>query len=330
MKKVIVIGGAGYIGSHTCKALQERGYYVVVIDNLSTSKKFHQYADENMQIDILDPKILEINEKHSDAIGVIHFAAKAYVGESFEKPLEYYINNVSGTLAVLSLLSGLDNRSLVFSSSCATYGVPKEQPIVEKTGQEPINPYGRSKHMVEQILQDVSAAEGIGYVALRYFNVAGSDPEGTIGEDHDPETHVIPTLLNVIKNRNPETFTINGTDFDTIDGTCVRDYVHVSDIAEAHVLALEYLLEGNKSDCFNLGTGHGTSVKGLLEACVKLGLVNDLSEIPVTYGPRRPGDPPRLVASPTKAKLALKWHPTYNISDMIEHAWHWMHIKDKR
>lgn len=323
LKKIIVVGGAGYVGSHTCKLLKQQGHTVVCVDNLSTSPGWHAYSDHNCLVDcVTEPdRLSKVFEQHQDAHGVIHFAARAYVGESVQLPLEYYHNNVTGSVAVIANTLKLHNPCLVFSSSCATYGVPESaMPITEHTPQQPVNPYGRSKLMVEQIIRDTAAATALRGVMLRYFNAAGCDPAGELGEQHDPETHAIPLLIDSVLQRT--SFVIHGTDYDTEDGTAVRDYVHVADLAQAHVQALEYLWQGGSTEAFNLGTGTGTSVQQLVNTLVSTGCA-PAHCVNIVQGNRRPGDPPELVADAQRAQCVLGWQPQYNLNDMITHAWQW-------
>jgi UDP-glucose 4-epimerase len=319
---ILVTGGAGYIGSHTVMALQARGYQVIVLDNLVYGHRDLVETLPNVELIIGD-----INDFHTlnqifstrSIEAVIHFAAYAYVGESVKQPAKYYRNNVVGTLTLLEAMVATGINKFVFSSTCATYGIPKQIPIPENHLQQPINPYGASKLTVERMLADFQIAHGIGSVIFRYFNAAGADPQGRIGEDHSPETHLIPlTLLTALGQR--KAITIFGTDYPTPDGTCVRDYIHVSDLADAHVLGLEYLLQGGPSEIFNLGNGNGFSVQEVIEtARVVTG-----QPIPVIVSTRRPGDPPILVGSADKARQSLNWQPQYtHLSQIVGHAWQW-------
>ncbi len=315
---VLVMGGAGYIGSHTVRHLLARGYRVVVADNLIYG---HREAVDSRAVfehaDLLNPASLaQVFEKYS--IGaVVHFAAFAYVGESVIDPAKYYRNNVVGTLNLLDAMLRRGVKKIVFSSTCATYGEPQYTPIVEKHPQAPINSYGRSKLMIEQILADYERAYGLRHISLRYFNAAGAAADGSIGESHDPETHLIPLVLQAIAGKRPH-IKVFGTDYDTPDGSCIRDYTHVEDLAEAHRLALEKL--GEYSGCINLGTGRGTSVLELIraaeEVCGK--------SCPTLLAERRPGDPARLFADNTKAKDILGWQPRHtDITDIIQTANNW-------
>ena len=287
MKTVLVTGGSGYIGSHTCKALSAAGFLPVAYDKLIYG---HRYAVKWGPLEIGDirdrARLDEILVKYQP-VAVLHFAAFAYVGESVLEPGKYYMNNVAGTLELLEAMRARLIHSIVFSSTCATYGIPVEQPITEQMRQEPVNPYGRSKLMIERILADYSTAYGTRSVALRYFNACGADPNGETGEDHEPETHLIPRGLMAAAGEIPH-LDLYGTDYDTPDGTCIRDYIHVSDLADAHVRALQYLIEGGKTTAFNLGTGHGFSVRNVIETIERV----TGRKVPVKEMPQRPGDPP--------------------------------------
>jgi UDP-glucose 4-epimerase len=319
MKTVLVAGGAGYIGSHTVKYLLKNNYKVVVVDNLVYGHKEAVLTENFEQIDLADKKALDSVFKKYKIDAVIHFAAYTYVGESVSEPKKYYHNNVVNTLNLLDTMIENDVKNIVFSSTCATYGNPQYTPIDEKHPQSPINPYGKTKLMMEQIMEDYDRAYGLKYVALRYFNAAGCDAEGQLGESHDPETHIIPLVLKAIKGEIPK-LTVFGTDYETQDGTCIRDYIHVEDLADAHMLAVEKLFNDKKSDCINLGTGIGTSVKEIIDAAKQ---VTGLA-VPVFYGERREGDPAKLYAANEKAKSVLGWNPKYTkISDIIKTAWLW-------
>lgn len=320
MKPVLVTGGAGYIGSHACKALAAAGYLPVVYDNMVYG---HESAVRWGPLEIGDTSdvlsVRSVIEKHKP-VAVMHFAAFAYVGESVQAPAKYYRNNVVGTLGLLEAMSSAGLDKLIFSSTCATYGVPGGKTIHEDQAQAPINPYGRSKLMVEQILRDFDHAYALRSVSLRYFNAAGADPDGEIGEDHDPETHLIPLILDAATGRRAD-ITIYGGDYDTPDGTCVRDYIHVNDLASAHVRALQYLLEGGATEALNLGTGQGYSVREVIAAARKV----TGREITVVEGPRRDGDPPYLVAEPGRAGEVLDWSATCSDLESIlrtAYAWH--------
>ena len=318
MATILVTGGAGYVGSHACKALAEAGHTPVVYDNLSRGFAHAVKWGPLEQGDLLDAERLAEVFARRQPDAVIHFAAVAYVGESMLDPALYFRNNVAGTLALLDAMRAHDVDRIVFSSSCTTYGARTSEPLAEDRPQAPVDPYGRSKLMVEQILRDYSTAYGLRAVALRYFNAAGADPEGEIGEDHDPETHLIPMLLDAVAQGAP--FTINGDDYATPDGTCVRDYVHVSDLADAHVLALRSLDRAPGFAAYNLGTGRGFSIREIIDAaCRRLD-----RRIEVTVGPRRPGDLDASTAIADLAERELGWRPRFsNIDDIIDTAWRW-------
>ena len=322
MKTVLVTGGAGYIGSHSALALQKAGYEVIILDNLVYG---HQDLVETVLKtklifgDTCDSNLLKQIFSTHEIDAVMHFAAYAYVGESVTKPAKYYRNNVVGTLTLLEAMLEAGINKFVFSSTCATYGVPETVPIKEEQSQNPINTYGVTKLMVEQILQDFSHAYDFRSVCLRYFNAAGADPEGMLGEDHNPETHLIPLVLQAASGHR-DSISIFGTDYNTPDGTCIRDYIHVSDLAQAHILALKYLLDDGKTDVFNLGNGNGFSVKQVIEIARKV----TGQEIKALECDRRPGDPPVLVGSGEKAQQILGWQPQYyTLEDIIAHAWQW-------
>jgi UDP-arabinose 4-epimerase len=318
-RPVLVTGGAGYIGSHACKALAKSGYLPVTYDNLVTGHEWGVRWGPLERGDVLDRKRLDevIVRHHPKAI--MHFAAFAYVGESVTDPGRYYRNNVTGSLTLLEAARDHRIDQFVFSSTCATYGVSDCLPITEETPQRPINAYGFSKLMVERILVDFGAAYGLRSIALRYFNAAGADPEGEIGEDHNPETHLIPLVLDAASGRRAGV-TIFGTDYDTADGTCVRDYTHVTDLADAHVLALQALESGHQSDAYNLGNGLGFSVREVVRTVEQLtGLT-----VPVKFGDRRAGDPAALVSDATKARIKLRWRPEFaGLDEIIRTAWAW-------
>lgn len=317
--KILVTGGAGYIGSHACKALKEKGYGVVVFDNLVYGHRAFVKWGEFVEGDLMERAQIDLAIKKFRPDAIMHFAAFAYVGESVADPSKYYNNNVVGTLNLLDSARENGVDKIVFSSTCAVYGVPKTVPISEDHPREPISPYGRTKAVIEDMLKDYGSAYGLKSVSLRYFNAAGADHEIEIGEDHEPETHLIPLVLDAASGRRPGV-TVYGSDYDTSDGTCIRDYVHVTDIADAHVKALEYLVNGGQSAAFNLGNEKGYSVKEVCEAARRI-TGKDFS---VAYGERRPGDPPCLIGSSTKAKKILGWRPLYGgIEVIIEHAWKW-------
>jgi UDP-glucose-4-epimerase GalE len=314
---ILVVGGAGYIGSHTAHALRRAGYEVVLYDNLSTGFRRLAQGFELVEGDIADAARLRPVLARVDA--VMHFAAHAYVGESVENPRKYFRNNVGGALSLLNSVLDAGIRRFVFSSSCAVYGIPGQIPIVEQTPREPVNPYGASKLFFENALEAYSRAYGLRSVSLRYFNAAGADESGEIGEFHDPETHLIPLALAASTENGPE-LQVHGSDYPTPDGTCVRDYIHVSDLADAHVRALQYLGKGGDSLAINLGTGRGYSVLEIIRAA------ENATGRPVrrTMGPPRSGDPPVLVADPTKAQRVLGWTAQRNLDGIVSSAWKWI------
>jgi UDP-glucose 4-epimerase len=320
--KVLVTGGAGYIGSHAVLALQQSGYEVVILDNLVYG---HQdLVDRVLKTELVvgdtnDRSLLDQLFQQHDFAAVMHFSAYAYVGESVQAPDKYYRNNVVGTLTLLEAMRDAGIKQFVFSSTCATYGNPKKIPLTEDHPQNPINPYGATKLMVERILKDFDVAYGLRSVCFRYFNAAGADPEGRLGEDHNPETHLIPLVLMAAMGKR-ESVSIFGLDYPTPDGTCIRDYIHVTDLATAHVLGLEYLLKGGNSDVFNLGNGNGFSVKQVIDTAKQV----TGKDIPVVESDRRPGDPPVLVGSSAKAINTLGWQPQYaDLEQILAHAWQW-------
>ena len=321
---ILVTGGAGYIGSHCVMALLEKGLNVIIFDNLSTGhietvKQLSKMGNvEFIQGDLLNKEDLRKIFEGFDIQAVIHFAALALVGESVENPQKYYMNNVCGTLNLLEAMLAHNVQKIVFSSTAATYGEPKYSPIDEAHPQEPINPYGQSKLMVEKILDDYSKAYNLRSVRLRYFNVAGADSKARIGEWHKIETHLIPNILKSTFNTE-KTFEIFGNDYQTKDGTCIRDYVNVEDLAQAHLLALDYLNRGGETNYFNLGTNDGNTVKEVFDACEQI----CSKKIPVNISPRRAGDPSCLVAKNTKAKNTLEWRPTHSLEQSIKSAYIW-------
>jgi len=316
---ILVTGGAGYIGSHAVRALKQAGYKTLVFDNLIYGHADFVEPDELIEGDLEDKELLDQVFQNNSIEAVLHFAAYAYVGESVSNPSKYYHNNVGCTLNLLDTMVKYHVQHIIFSSTCATYGEPLQIPIDENHPQNPINPYGRSKLMVEQILDDYDKAYFIKSVRLRYFNAAGADPDGGIGEDHTPETHLIPLILDVAINNRPH-ISIFGTDYDTPDGTCIRDYIHVTDLADAHVLALKYLENGGKTDFFNLGNGNGFSVKEVIDVAKKV----TGKEIAVIHDERRLGDPAELVGSAKKIQDVLGWKPRFaGLEKIIETAWQW-------
>jgi UDP-arabinose 4-epimerase len=316
---ILVTGGAGYIGSHACKALRSAGYEPIAYDNLVNGHEWAVKWGPLERGDILDSRRLDEVFKKYKPVAVMHFAAFAYVGESVQNPAKYYNNNVCGSLSLLEAMIRHNVRTIVFSSTCATYGIPGNFPITEHTPQNPINPYGASKMMVEWILKDFEVPHRIRWSALRYFNAAGADPCNEIGESHDPETHIIPLVLHAIAGRRPS-IDIFGDDYNTPDGTCIRDYIHVTDLAEAHVLALQSLNEGGRSRAYNLGNGVGFSVRDIIAAAEHVAG----KKVRVTTKGRRVGDPPRLVADATLAARELGWRPRITVLDeIVLTAWRW-------
>jgi UDP-glucose 4-epimerase len=316
--KILVTGGAGYIGSHAVRMFLKRGHDVTVYDSLVFGHRAAVPAERLVVADLADAHRLDqlFVEKRFD--GVVHFAAFAYVGESVTNPAKYYRNNVVNTLGLLECVRKHSVPRFVFSSTCATYGIPEKVPMTEETPQKPINPYGQGKLIVEMALADYSKAYNLGFAALRYFNAAGCAPDGSLGEDHDPETHLIPLAIDAALGRIPK-LTVFGTDYPTPDGTCIRDYIHVDDLAEAHLLALERLNPGQAMH-YNLGTGTGNSVREVLDAVKQV----SGKTVPIELGPRRPGDPPALVASSDKVRQELGWSAKYReLPKIVETAYQW-------
>ncbi len=318
---VLVLGGAGYIGSHTVDRLVDQGQDVVVVDSLVTG---HRAAVNDKakfyQGDLADQDFMrKVFTENPEIDAVIHFAAYSLVAESMKKPLKYFDNNTAGMIKLLEVMNEFDIKNIVFSSTAATYGIPEKMPIMESDPQDPINPYGESKLMMEKIMRWADEAYGTKFVALRYFNVAGAKPDGSIGEDHGPETHLIPIVLQVAQGKRDK-LQIFGDDYNTPDGTNVRDYVHPFDLADAHILAVDYLRKGNESNAFNLGSSTGFSNLEIVEAARKV----TGKEIPAEIAPRRGGDPDSLIASSDKAREILGWKPQFdNIERIIETAWAW-------
>jgi len=320
MGRILVTGGAGYIGSHTAKVLAHAGFEPVVVDDFSTGHSRAVKWGPMVKGTLADSVLLQELIEGYRIQAVIHFAAHAYVGESMGNPRQYFRNNVVNTLNLLDALVDTGVQHIVFSSTCATYGIPKEVPIPETHLQLPVSPYGESKLFVERALHWYSQAYGLKWAALRYFNAAGADPEGEIGEEHHPETHLIPRVIQAAL-RQRGSVEIYGTDYPTPDGTAIRDYIHVTDLAKAHVLALTYLLEGGESTAFNLGSGSRHSVREVIAAVERV--VG--RRVRTREAPRRPGDPPVLVADPAKAVRVLNWHPRYSsIETMVETARRWL------
>jgi UDP-arabinose 4-epimerase len=318
---VLVIGGAGYIGSHASRTLRRRGHEVVIYDNLSTGYAFLASGFELVRGDIADATTLSAALRRVDS--VMHFAAFASVGESVENPRKYFRNNVEGGLLLLNACVDCGVRRIIFSSTCAVYGVPTKVPIPEQTPRQPVNPYGVSKLFLEQALEAYDRPYGLRFASLRYFNAAGADESGDIGELHDPENHLIPSALLAATGARPE-LELYGSDYPTPDGTCIRDYIHVNDLADAHVSALEHLSGGGNSLALNLGTGRGYSVKEVLK---KIEQVTG-RRVPTRIVPRRPGDPPALVADPSLAEQLLRWKATRSLDDIVTTAWRWMQRRE--
>lgn len=318
-ENILVTGGAGYIGSHACKALRAKGYNPVTYDNLSSGHEWAVKWGPLEQGDILDFRRLSQVMESYKPFAVIHFAALISVGESVENPERYYRNNVMGSLQLLQAMREQGVQRIIFSSTAAVYGLPELVPITEMALEQPINPYGETKLIVERMLRDFGAAYGINWTALRYFNASGADPQGETGEAHDPETHLIPIILEAIQGKR-DRLTVYGTDYDTPDGTCIRDYIHVTDLAEAHVAALERLKQGGDSSSYNLGNGAGFSVREVINAAQKV--TGKL--VPVHYGLRREGDPSVLIADAHRARQELSWRPKISsLEEIIKTAWSW-------
>ena len=317
-RRVLVTGGAGFVGSHACKALALAGFEPVAYDSLERGVEAAVRWGPLVRGDVCDREALGHAFACHRPVAVLHFAAYAYVGESVRDPARYYWNNVVGTLTLLEAMRHYGCHVIVFSSSCATYGVPSCSPIAEDAAQVPINPYGWTKLMVERVLDDLSKADGLRYAALRYFNAAGADPDGEIGENHDPETHLLPLIILTALGRRAH-LTIYGDDYPTPDGTAVRDYLHVSDLARAHVLALRHLLEGGTSLRLNLGAGRGRSVLEMIAAVEHVAGAS----VPTTIAPRRQGDPPSLIADASRAHDLLGWTPRLGLDVVVQTAWDW-------
>lgn len=319
-KNILVTGGAGYVGSHTCKALKNADYNPIAYDNLSHGHKDFVQWGPLIEGDINNIPLLRQTLKQNNIAAVIHFAAFAYVGESMKKPEIYYRNNVAGSLSLLEAMLAENVKQIVFSSSCATYGIPLSLPITESTPQAPINPYGTTKLTVEKMLREFSMAHTFQTVALRYFNAAGASPEGEIGEDHNPETHLIPLAIKAALQNSP--LTVFGQDYPTKDGTCIRDYIHVTDLADAHVKSLALLQQQKQGTAFeiNLGNAEGYSILDIVASVERISGV----KLNLIFGERREGDPPSLVAENSLAKSLLGWAPRHNnLDDIISSAWSW-------
>lgn len=317
--KVLVVGGAGYIGSHMVKMLANQGHQVVTLDNLSNGYRDAVKYGSFVEGDIADARLLDELMSREKFDGVMHFASYIQVGESVQKPAMYYENNVSNTLVLLNAMVVHGIKNFIFSSTAATFGEPEYVPIDEAHIQKPINPYGRSKLMVEQILEDFDHAYGLKSVSLRYFNAAGADPDGELGERHLPETHLIPLVLQAASGRR-DNITVFGTDYRTPDGTCIRDYIHINDLCSAHLLGLEYLVSGGDSKCYNMGNGQGYSIREVIDVAKSV----TGSDFTVNEGERRSGDPARLVADSKKLQAELGWKPEYpDLETIVRHAWAW-------
>lgn len=316
-KRVLVVGGAGYIGSHTCKILKRRGFTPIVFDSLVTGYEENVRWGPFVRGDLADRGAIDRAVREYAPSAVIHFAAFSLVGESMTDPGKYYRNNVVGSLNLLETMRDAGIRDLVFSSTCATYGVPQAIPIPEAHEQRPINPYGSSKLMMERMMSDFAAAYGLRFVALRYFNAAGGDPDAEIGERHEPESHLIPLVLDAARGKRPQV-TVFGDDYETPDGTCIRDYIHVNDLADAHLRALDYLRNGGTANAFNLGNGKGYSIREVISVAERVtGL-----KIPCVMGARRAGDPSVLVGDASLARRDLGWNPEYaDLEVIVAHAW---------
>ncbi len=312
---ILVVGGAGYIGSHTAQALKRKGHEVIIYDNLSTGYSVLAEGSELIVGDISDSKKLETILKRVDA--VMHFAAHAYVGESVENPRKYFQNNLLGSLSLLNSVMDSPVRKFIFSSTCAVYGVPLKVPMTEDNPRLPVNPYGSSKLAFEFALEAYAKAYDLRFVVFRYFNAAGADENGKIGEMHNPETHLIPAIFEAIQGKRPA-LQIFGDDYPTPDGTCIRDYIHVSDLAEAHVLGLGYL-DKQDSMALNLGTGRGYSVKEVVSTIERV----TGRKVPRQMAPRRPGDPPSLVADPSRAEKLMSWKAKRSLEEIVSSAWKW-------
>ena len=317
---ILIVGGAGYIGSHMNKLLNRSGYRTVVFDNLVYGSREFVKWGEFVLGDLANKDQIRLCFRKYPIEAIMHFSAFAYVGESVTDPARYYLNNVANTLNLLEVMREERNvRYFIFSSSCATYGIPEGIPITEDNPQKPVNPYGRSKLMIEEILKDYDKAYGIKHINLRYFNAAGADPEGDIGEQHNPETHLIPLTIYAALGINRDV-KIFGTDYSTRDGTCIRDYIHVTDLADAHVKAMEYLRTREESDSFNLGNGNGYSVREIIETVKRI----SKKDFEVIEAERRDGDPPVLVGSSWRATEILGWRPQYaDIETIVETAYRW-------
>jgi UDP-glucose 4-epimerase len=323
MNKILIAGGAGYIGSHINKLLHSLGYQTIVLDNLTTGHKNLVHWGSFIEGDLADTVLLNQLFSHHEITAVMHFCAHSLVGESVTDPGKYYANNTGNTINLLNAMARHKVKNFIFSSTCATFGEPAYLPMDENLPQNPINPYGRTKLMIEMMLEDYENAYGIHSVALRYFNAAGADPAGEIGEDHTPETHLIPIILDVALGKRDKIMMF-GDDYETRDGTCVRDYIHVNDLASAHVKALEWMVEHQQSNHFNLGNGEGFSVKEIIDVARKV----TGHPIPAQLAPRRPGDPATLIGTSEKIKKTLAWEPEFaDIETIISTAWNFHQLR---
>ncbi|HXB75513.1 MAG TPA: UDP-glucose 4-epimerase GalE [Candidatus Acidoferrales bacterium] len=315
-RRILVTGGAGYIGSHTVRLLLRQGHDVTVVDNLSKGYRHNVPPERLHEMDLADTKALAQLMAGTECEAVIHFAAFIAVGESMREPARYFTNNVGGSLSLLDAMVRAGVKHIVFSSTAAVYGNPHTTPILESFPIQPVNAYGESKVMVETLLRWFDEIHHLTSVCLRYFNASGADPEGRLGEEHEPETHLIPLLLRAVQTGQP--VTVFGDDYPTPDGTCIRDYIHVDDLAQAHILAVEYLIGGGISDRFNVGTGTGHTVREMIRTVEEV----TGKKVPYTVGPRRDGDPPSLVAASDKLRQNLAWAPQYtDLRTIVEHAW---------
>lgn len=321
MKQILVTGGAGFIGSHTCKVLSQKGFQPICFDNLSTGHEKSVKWGPLFKGDLRNKSDLKTAFKRFSPAAVMHFAAACYVDESARDPFKYYDINVVGTLNLLTAMQEAGVKNLIFSSTCSTYGIPSSIPIAETTPQLPINVYGKTKLICEEMIREAIRTQGLSAIMLRYFNAAGADVEGEIGETHSPETHLIPVVLRAMLKNEP--ISVFGEDYPTIDGTAVRDYIHVLDLAEAHVKALNYVLDTSQSAAFNLGTGNGYSIRQVLSVAQRV--MEKTAQI--AYKPRRIGDPPALIADATLAKMTLKWTPQYSdLPTILSSALHWQKL----
>lgn len=315
----LVTGGAGYIGSHFVRLLTATGEDVVILDNLSRGHRESIPAGVRLlEVDLLNREKLKGVFRQNKIESIVHFAAFAYVGESVENPSMYYENNVAGSFNLIDYAVKHSVKNFVFSSTCSLYGNPDKIPITESESVKPINPYAKTKHIIEMMLADFEITYGIKYVALRYFNAAGASPDGEIGESHDPEPHLIPLIFHTSLGKR-DSISIYGDDYPTKDGTCIRDYIHILDLGRAHIMALNFLKNGGKSEIINLGTGAGNSVKEVIEKAEKI----TGHKINSNVAPRRAGDPAVLVADNKKAKAILNWEPEFTLEDILKHAWNW-------